>query len=701
MTKKTQKLPVYYTNLYHEALVLSSKGEHRAAVDKLQELIDIGPREGAAYTACANSYVALGDYKSAIKVLDKGIQKSPDDPELHRIRGLHLFMHGETAQALKDIGAIIPKFPEHEKLMLLYTILASRIKGGASEEVMQVIDGILEKNPEDFEIWHSKATLYSSENNTVKAADAYLKALRIKPDHIPSLVNLAECMVQLKDIEQGIKFYDAALKINPKFGLALCNKSNLMCIHGMAQEYLPMLEEGLAELKKNKADFTSYCIYFSNYVFYIHYVPYVERVKIFNVIKSWYQLTASNIEEKLRISFKNKPDVNKKLRIGLISFSFHMHPVTWMTLAALRVLNRKEYELYCYSDVASHKKDGITSIYFDLCDEVRELENLSNDTVTQKIREDEIDILLELTGHSEGGRRMQVAAARVAPVQVKWVGGLFDTTGVPAMDWILGDQIEIPEGDEKWYTERVYRMPDDYIVYEPPPYVTEVKPLPALKNGYVTFSNMNNLSKTNTFTVALWSRVLHAVPRSRLLMKVSKIENPFAKKHFEEEFAKHGIGIDRVIFEGGEPHKYFMEAYNRVDIALDPYPYSGGLSTCEALWMGAPVIALPGETFAGRHAATHLYHAGLEDWIAKDEDDYVAIAVKWANDLEGLAQLRAGLREQVRASPLCDGPRFARNFENALRFMWKDWCDEKMKADEVMSVSPKISPSKPKKKKKK
>ena len=159
------------------------------------------------------------------------------------------------------------------------------------------------------------------------------------------------------------------------------------------------------------------------------------------------------------------------------------------------------------------------------------------------------------------------------------------------------------------------------------------------------------------------------------------MDTPFAKNHVEEQFAKHGIGIDRLILEGGEPQKQFMESHSRCDIALDPHPYAGGLTTCEALWMGVPVVTLPGETFAGRHAATHLYNAGLPDWIAKDEQDYIDIAEKWANDLEGLAELRAGLREQVANSPLTDGPRFARNLEKALRFMWEDWCDEKQASE--------------------
>lgn len=701
MSNKTRQLSSYYTDLYKDGLALSAKGKHKEAIVKLRELVDVGPREAAAYVVCGSTYATLGDYEEAIRVLDLGKKKAQDDPELYRLSAFYKYSTGRGREALQELNEVVPRFPNEERLLVLYTLLLGRIQGVPGEEAIKTLDQLLEKDPENIEALHAKSAVLSSMGEKAKSADCLVKVLRIKPDHVPSLVSLAEKMTALKDNEQAIKFYDAALKIDPNYSLALCNKANLMCSHGLSQEYLPLLEQGLVELAKIKSDPASYIIYLSNYIFYIHYVPHVERAKIFETIKSWHVLTCSGVEEKPRLSFKNKPDPQRKLRIGLISFCFSRHPVTWMTLAALANIDRDRFELVCYSDIEGLKKDDVTKRYYELCDEVHELMDMGNLDVANKIREDKIDILLELTGHSEGGRRLAVAAARAAPVQVKWVGGLFDTTGIPAMDWILGDKIEIPEGDEKWYTERVYRMPDDYIVYEPPYYVGDVKPLPALKNGYITFSNMNNLAKTNAFTVALWSRVLKAVPRSRLLMKVSKIDTPFAKRHFEDEFAKHGIGIDRLIFEGGEPHKIFMEAYNRVDIALDPYPYSGGLSTCEALWMGAPVIALPGETFAGRHAATHLYNAGYEDWIAKDEDDYVAIAVKWANDLEGLSKLRAEMRERVRASPLCDGPRFARNFESALRFMWKDWCDEKLAGDGKRSESKTISAPRPKKKKKK
>ncbi|MCD8570241.1 MAG: tetratricopeptide repeat protein [Alphaproteobacteria bacterium] len=701
MTVKTKQLSSYYTDLYKEAMDIAQKGQLREAIKKVEEIIALRPKEAAVYIFCSMCYGALGELNKAVEITRLGIEHAELQPDLYKYGTQYYYLMGAYKEAYQFIDEGLDAFPGNELLLFMHTVVVGRLPGHDSSKARKMLLELLDKNPDNHEALVSMGSILSAEEEIPKSTEYLVRSLRVKPDYVPAIIKLADNLVKLKDESRAVNLLDSALKINPDAAMALLNKSLIMGNHGLVQEAMPILNRGLDLLGGQNDDKSIALIYFSNKVFYIHYVPDVDRKEIFDLIQEWYELNCGHLTPKPRLSFDNKVDKNKKLRVGFISFSFVRHPVTWMTLAALDNLDRSQFELICYSDVKKHKQDDVTKRYYEMCDEVYDLKGMGNSDVVEKIRNDKIDILFELTGHSEGGKRLPVAAERVAPVQVKWVGGLFNTTGVPAIDWILGDKIEIPEGDEKWYTERVYRMPDDYIVYEPPKYVDEVSALPALKNGYVTFANTNNLTKTNSYTVELWSKILKAVPRSRLLMKLNKLDTPFAMQHFEEAFAKHGIGIDRLVFEGGSPHKIFMETYHRIDIVLDPHPYTGGLTTCEALWMGAPVITLPGETFAGRHAATHLYNAGMEDWIAKDEDDYIALAVKWANDLEGLAKLRAGLREKVRNSPLCDGPRFARNFEKAMRFMWEDWCDEKLSEKSSVSPAKVIKPPKPKKKRKK
>lgn len=198
--------------------------------------------------------------------------------------------------------------------------------------------------------------------------------------------------------------------------------------------------------------------------------------------------------------------------------------------------------------------------------------------------------------------------------------------------------------------------------------------MPAYEKGYVTFGNLNNACKTNAATIALWSKILARVPDSRLLLKTNGMATEMVRERILRGFAEYGIEAERIVCEGGGPHKEFVGAYNRIDIALDPWPYTGGLTTCEGLWMGVPVVTMPGPTFAGRHAATHLVNAGLPEWVREDADAYVEWAVEQAANKTKLSTLRAGLRDKVAASPLADGKRFAANFEAALRHMWQDFC---------------------------
>lgn len=664
--------------MYKKGYKLFIHGDSEGAIAALEPLVAQKPNESGPYVILASALVRLKRYEEARKVVDLGFEKQKKDPDLYMMRIEVLANAGDMREAMEVGSEAVDLFPDHQHLAMNFSALACRGGSDFFLKGTQVAEKILEKDPENVEALNNIGSALLAINKPLEAAKYFTKALRVKPDHINALLNLAAAFEKLYEHEKALAFHKSILGFEPENGLAMCSIASINSKHGLSAENIPLFEKGLAALKAvNNMD--GWTVYASNLVFFSHYAPDLPREKIRGYIDDWYNFVCAGVEQKPRVTFNNTPDLKRKLKVALLSNSFKQHPVTWMTSAALKNIDRDQFEIKCYSNMEPSRADIITRAYYDLCDSVTEVYEKSDEELLRLLREDEIDILLELTGHSEGGKRLVVSAHRAAPVQVKWVGGLFDTTGVPAIDWILGDDTQIPEGDEKWYTERVYRMPDDYIVYDPPNYAGEVQALPALKNGYVTFANMNNLAKTNTYSIALWSKILKAVPKSRILMKFPNMDTPFAKKYLEEEFAKHGIGVDRLIIEGGVGHVDFIKYYNTIDIALDPHPYTGGLTTCEALWMGVPVVTLPGETFAGLHAATHLHNAGMDEWIAKNEQDYIDIAVKWANDLEGLSKLRAGLREQVKASPLTDGPKFAKNLEKALRFMWKDWCDEKDK----------------------
>jgi len=279
-------------------------------------------------------------------------------------------------------------------------------------------------------------------------------------------------------------------------------------------------------------------------------------------------------------------------------------------------------------------------------------------------------VLIDLSGHTKHNR-LPVFAWKPAPVQVTWLG-LPATSGVAEMDYVLGDPWAIPEQCEDQFTEAVWRMPDSYLCLTIPASPIQVAPLPALVSGHVTFGSFNNLTKMNDSVVAVWARILTSVPNSRLLLKAKQLSDAAVCTQTLQRFAAHGIAPERMQLQGIlASRNEHLATYNKVDIALDTFPYPGVTTSVEALWMGVPVLSMQGDRFLSCTASSIAHNAGLAEWIAAGQDDYVAKAVRYASDLPRLAVLRAGLRQQVLASPLFDAPRFARHFEEALWGMWQ------------------------------
>jgi predicted double-glycine peptidase len=295
------------------------------------------------------------------------------------------------------------------------------------------------------------------------------------------------------------------------------------------------------------------------------------------------------------------------------------------------------------------------------------------DTIlAETIRTDGIDILIDLAGHTLGNR-MRLFTLKPAPVQVSWIGYPY-TTGLPAIDYVLMDEVVVPAGDERWFVEHVVRLPDTRFCYAPPEYAPSPAPPPALERGFITFGSFNNLLKITPSVIRLWARVLDAVPHARLLLKWATLAEPETAGHYRRLLGDLGVDLARVELRGASPHRAMLAEYADVDIALDPLPYSGGVTSLEALWQGVPLVSLPKSRPVSRQSQAFLTVLGRPEWIAKDPDDYVCIAADLASDLDRLTDLRRHQRSRMAASPLCDGPRYARHFEAALRSMWRHWC---------------------------
>jgi len=326
------------------------------------------------------------------------------------------------------------------------------------------------------------------------------------------------------------------------------------------------------------------------------------------------------------------------------------------------------FEIVCYAN--GRTEDALTARLRAHADLWRPIAGKPDDEVAALIEADGIDILVDLSGHT-AKNRLPLFARRPAPLQLTWLG-YFGTTGLEAIDHILADHFVIGNGEERFHAERVHRLEGCYLCWEPHPIEVAVGPPPSVGNGFVTFGCFNNLSKLSPETIALWQRLLLALPDARLFLKSRSLGDAATRNRIEARFAEAGIAPERLRLEGHAPLAEAMACYNEIDIALDPFPFGGGTTTAETLWMGVPLVTMRGERWTGRMSQSMLCAIGHADWVSDSQDDYLARAIAWAEDPAFLAEARRTLRQDLLASPFCDGKAFAKKLEAAFRTLWDE-----------------------------
>lgn len=352
-----------------------------------------------------------------------------------------------------------------------------------------------------------------------------------------------------------------------------------------------------------------------------------------------------------------------KLRVGLMSGRFSRHAVGFLTLAGLEHVDSAKAEFILYANRSP--EDDYSARYRTIASAWHDISDLSDDGAADLIHSHNLDILIDMAGHSDGGRTGVIARKPVA-VQAKWAGGQHGTTGIKALDYFITDMVETPLDHDRYFFEKPIRLPNAYACYSPVPDAPDISPLPAVSNGFVTFGCFNNIAKLTDRTISTWAEILDAVPNSKLILKHLALSERETCDRITDQFRALNISADRIEMRTPTDQRTHLQSYADIDIALDPFPWSGCVTTCESLWMGIPVLTLPGVAFCHRHSASFLSAVGLEDWICTDTEDYVQKAVAKARDSHNLTQLRNGLREKVSESPLCDAETFAMDFEALL-----------------------------------
>jgi protein O-GlcNAc transferase len=604
----------------------------------------------------AQSFRAAGDRQKALAILHEIVRREP-----------------ENAEAFSNIGLIFHEMRDPGK-------------------ALEAFNASIAINPALAEVHCNCGTVYLSLNKLTEAKNAFARAIELKEDLTAPMLGLGmvkqaagdleaakQCFVEVlrrypndpsghfylgiimrewDRLDMAARCFRNALRFKPDSALAYGGLGETLQVSGLVEESEVCFRKSI-ELDPN--DNTAY----SNLFLSMNYNPAYSSVQILQESKRWGDELVEQGRKRGSVCFENSQNADRKLRIGYLSPDFCRHPVASFLEPLLKNHDPASFQVYCYS--YGKIQDQRTVRFKMYTDQWHDIRTMSDDQARKLIVEDTIDILVDCTGHM-ANNRLPLMAIPCAPVQVSWIG-YPNTTGLSTIDYRFGDEITDPVDEETFYTEKLIRLPNCFCCYTPPDDSPEVSDLPAMRNGFVTFGSLHTLARLNPAVIALWSKVLNRVPASRLLVFRAVLNEDIINR-LGERFAQHGIGPERISFLKEVPVNGHLDLYNRIDIAIDTFPWSGHTTACEALWMGVPVIALNGNRHAGRMVASVLSQLGLDDFIAETKEDYLTIAERTAREIPSLVMLRKGLRELMETSRLCDGVAFTRDVEHEYRKMW-------------------------------
>lgn len=606
--------------------------------------------------------IGKGNFKSALEVYEKILEERSDLTEVYHNIGLILKRFGDSAGAECQYLRTIELKPEH---VLPYGSLGNLLMSvGRFSEAEVSYRRFLFISPHSHDGWNNLGSLLFRLRRFSEAGDCYRRAIELAPNLAFAYLHLGNALRTYNCNIEAAERYRQSIFLDRNYPQAHNSLAILFADQRRFDEAITLLRKAIemdVYLPQIHSNLLLYMTYMENVVPEMQLSEskiYAHQIKKYrgNCFKSWEFLDQSNV-----------------LKVGFVSGDFRSHSVAFFLENVISSLNKTNLHLIAYSN--NSEEDNVTLRFKKIFNEYKTLVGKSDGEAAKLIRDDGVQLLIDLSGHT-ALNRLPVFAYRPAPIQASWLG-YWATTGVDEIDCIIGDPYVIPPDEDHHFSEKIKRLPECYICFTQPEENVEVNELPAIENGYVTFGCFNNFSKINNAVIGLWAKILIAVDGSRLFLRAGQLADPHLISETVALFGSLGVQADRLSFEGTSTLKHYFQAYNRIDIALDPFPFPGVTTSLQSLWMGVPVLTKKGDRFVSHAGETIAHNSGQADWIAKDNVDYLSKAVRFSSDLKALAKLRAGLRPQLLASPLLNSENFARNFEKALFEMWTDYSNEK------------------------
>ncbi len=650
-----------------EALVALSglllmRGKTESARDLLQRCCGINPNNAEAWNTLGVALRSAGAFSQALSAFVVAQRLRPDCVD-YVLNGVEVTVPANEGEAeLARLAVACDQQPLNAAVQIGRGSLLQRL--GRLSDAIDALEAVTELAPGELIPLRLLGGMLLRANRVRQAEEVLRQARTLAPNDASLANDHAVMLMRLHRHPEARAVLENILAGFPGNNAVLCNLAVATSCVGEQEEAVAMALRAIKADPVAALPRRALC----------NTLPYSDGVMGKPMLAAM-RACSVTLPRTTQPALHNDPDPNRPIVVGLLSGALRAHPVGYLTVAGFETLDPDMFSLICLAQHGA-PEDPIARRYRTASREWIDVDTLNDVALTELARAKGIDVLIDLGGYGDAAR-MTACANRLAPVQIKWVGSQAHSSGLAEMDWFVTDRWETPEGYDQLYNEKLLRLRDGYVCYSPPTHAPDVVEPPGLANGFVTYGCFNNLAKITPKVLQTWARILHRVPRSRMILKTHQFSDPATVANFQTQFANLGIEGSRIELRGSSGHRAFMGEYGQVDIVLDPFPYSGGLTTCEALWMGVPTITLPGEIFASRHSASHLSNAGLEEWVTSSIDEYVEMAVVRSADLPALAALRAELRDRVRRSPLCDAPRFGRSLGAGLRHAWQTWCAEK------------------------